>query len=70
MMLSRLYRPAVLESLNPVRLSKPAVQARFVATVENTRQMPDRRQRATPISHDRATFTIRVSHSRIGSGTC
>lgn len=60
-MLSRLYRPALLDSLTTTsRFSRPAVQVRFLATVENTtRQMPDPRHRATPISHDRATFTIR-----------
>lgn len=62
-MLSRLYRPALgpLAAVN--RHSRLAVPVRFLATVENTpRQMPDPRPRATPISHDRATFTIRVSH--------
>lgn len=35
---------------------------RFFATVEGStgRQMPTTRVRATPVSHDRATFTIRV----------
>lgn len=62
-MLSRLYRPALRDSLAAAsRLLRPAVQVRYLATVENTaRQMPDPRHRATPISHDRATFTIRVS---------
>lgn len=63
-MLARLRRPALLDSLTAVnRFSRPGVHARFLATVGNTpRQMPDPRPRATPISHDRATFTIRVSH--------
>ncbi|KAI9832792.1 MAG: Multifunctional pyrimidine synthesis protein CAD [Sarea resinae] len=41
--------------------SKVVSQTRFLATVEgNTlRQMPASRARATPVSHDRATFTIR-----------
>ncbi|KFY01082.1 hypothetical protein V490_01088, partial [Pseudogymnoascus sp. VKM F-3557] len=36
-------------------------QSRFLATVQSDagRTMPVRRPRATPISHDRATFTIR-----------
>jgi hypothetical protein len=42
--------------------SKIAQQARFLATVEGSagRAMPATRPRATPVSHDRATFTIRV----------
>ncbi|KAI9860524.1 MAG: Multifunctional pyrimidine synthesis protein CAD [Vezdaea acicularis] len=43
-------------------VSKPTSQLRFLATVEerNTgRQMPIGKPRSTPVSHDRATFTIR-----------
>ncbi len=41
---------------------KAGVQARYLATVEaNTpRQVPVSNLRTTPVSHDRATFTIRV----------
>lgn len=41
--------------------SRIAQQARFLATVEGSagRVMPATRPKATPISHDRATFTIR-----------
>jgi len=37
-------------------------QARFLATIQNntSRQMPRVRSRATPVSHERATFTIKV----------
>lgn len=39
-----------------------AQQVRFLATVEGSagRAMPAPRPRATPISHDRATLTLRV----------
>lgn len=41
------------------------VHARFLATIEkNTlREVPGARPRATPVSHDRATFTIRVNYT-------
>ncbi|MCJ1230880.1 Multifunctional pyrimidine synthesis protein CAD [Toensbergia leucococca] len=60
-MLSRLYGQA---SLRPLQVTNQPLRSasRFLATVEgNTpRQMPaSPRVRATPISHDRATFTIR-----------
>ena len=49
-----------------VSLSKPLKYAnlnRFLATVEGntTRQMPALQPKATPVSRDRATFTIRVN---------
>jgi carbamoyl-phosphate synthase small subunit len=39
-----------------------AQQVRFIATAESSagRVMPASRARATPISHDRATLTLRV----------
>ncbi|KAI9866285.1 MAG: Multifunctional pyrimidine synthesis protein CAD [Trichoglossum hirsutum] len=42
-------------------LSKTGMQVRSLATVEGSvgRQMPASKTRATPVSHDRATFTIR-----------
>ena len=41
---------------------KTIIQARGLASVEGNmpRQMPASRARATPVSYDRATFTIRV----------
>ena len=62
-MLRSLYRPAPLKAAAAAAgVLKPVSQARFFATVEhNTRRvMPAFRGRATPVSHDRATFTIRV----------
>lgn len=52
-------RPSVSLSKTP----KYANWNRFLATVEGntTRQMPILQPNATPVSHDRATFTIRVS---------
>lgn len=41
-----------------------AQQARFLATEGSAgRAMPKTRAKATPISHDRATFTIRVGRN-------
>lgn len=53
-----------------VSLAKPfkyASRHRFLATVEGntTRQMPALQPQATPVSHDRATFTIRVSDMNV-----
>lgn len=62
-MLRSLYRPAPLKAAAAALSAlKPVSQERFFATVEqNTpRVMPALRGRATPVSHDRATFTIRV----------
>lgn len=43
-------------------------QVRRLATVTGSagRQMPQsEREKSTPVSHDRATFTIKVGHSRL-----
>ena len=47
--------------------SRLANQARFLATVEGSagRAMPITRPKATPVSHDRATFTIRVCWNQL-----
>jgi carbamoyl-phosphate synthase small subunit len=61
MMFTRFVKPAAFK---PTGFSAKIIgQARGLATVEGSagRTMPVRRPRATPISHDRATFTIRVS---------
>lgn len=61
-MLSRLLRQAPSGPLGGIkRFLNPVSQTRFLATVEgNTpRQMHAPKARPTPISHDRATFTIR-----------
>jgi len=59
-MFARVLRPAALK---PAAFSRIAQQARFLATVQEgaaARAMPKSpRVKATPISHDRATFTIR-----------
>lgn len=58
-MFARFVKPAAFK---PAGIhNRIAQQARFLATVEGSagRAMPVTRHRATPISHDRATFTIR-----------
>ena len=57
--------------------SKPAslplintTQSRALATIQEgstARRVPNPRIRATPVSHDRATFTIRVRQERRSS---
>ena len=61
-MFARFVKPAALKPVGFSVNSRIAHQARFLATVEGSagRAMPVSRPRATPISHDRATFTIRV----------
>ncbi|KAL8636065.1 MAG: hypothetical protein Q9228_006502 [Teloschistes exilis] len=62
-MLSRFGRPSLFaHTLNFKRLLALAKQTRSLATVDrNTPRVPPNppRTRATPVSHDRATFTIR-----------
>ena len=66
-MLARLTKASALKSAGLTFNSRLAArQARGLATVGDGvgsagRVMPEKRVRATPISHDRATFTIRVS---------
>lgn len=61
-MFSRFVKPVAFKpaGFRPAT-TKLSCYARFLATVEGSagRQMPVSRPRATPISHDRATFTIR-----------
>ena len=61
-MFARFVKPAAFKPAGTH--NRIAQQARFLATVEGSagRAMPATRPRATPISHDRATFTIRVWH--------
>ncbi|KAL9577097.1 MAG: hypothetical protein Q9212_006590 [Teloschistes hypoglaucus] len=63
MMLSRFVRPSLFaQTLNLKRPLALAKQTRSLATVDgNTPRVPPNppRTRATPVSHDRATFTIR-----------
>jgi len=62
-MFSQLLKRAPIGSSFAIkRLPTALHQARCLATVEtNTpRQMPVGRKRTTPVSHDRATLTIRV----------
>lgn len=62
-MLLRLCQKTPLEPLKRFNQAFKVIgQARYLATVEGntTRQMPFTRTKATPVSHDRATFTIRV----------
>lgn len=62
-MFSRFVKPAAFKPAGGI-YNRLAQQARFLATVEGSvgRAMPATRPRATPISHDRATFTIRVGN--------
>lgn len=61
-MFGRFVKPAAFKPAGFGIQSRIAQQARFLATVEGSagRVMPATRPKATPISHDRATFTIRV----------
>jgi len=61
-MFARFVKPAGLKAAG--LQMRFAQQARFLATVEGSagRVMPATRPRATPISHDRATLTIRVCY--------
>lgn len=63
-MLARFAKPAAFAAFKPAggMCYRLAQQARHLATVEGSvgRAMPVTRPKATPISHDRATFTIRV----------
>ena len=61
-MFGKLMRPAALKPAAFTIRSRIIQQTRFMATVEGSagRAMPATRPRATPVSHDRATFTIKV----------
>lgn len=61
MMLPHLLRKAPLQPINIVKKPFKSIPTRGLATVEgNTpRHVPTSRPRAMPVSHDRATFTIR-----------
>ncbi|PBP25005.1 hypothetical protein BUE80_DR004195 [Diplocarpon rosae] len=58
-MFARFMRPAAYNRAGEIQ--RMTMQARFIATVEGSagRAMPAIRPRASPISHNRATFTIR-----------
>lgn len=61
-MFSNFVRPAALKAAGIRSVAQVGYyQARFLATVEGSvgRQMPLTRARATPVSHDRATLTVR-----------
>jgi len=62
-MMSHFFKPATARSANVLgRATKNRAQARFMASVEgNTpRQVPVPQRKSTPISTERATFTIKV----------
>jgi hypothetical protein len=61
-MFTRFVKPAAFKPTGLYSSTKIVGQARGLATVEGSagRAMPAHRPRATPVSHDRATFTIRV----------
>ena len=61
-MFARFVKAAAFKPAGFGTTARIAHQVRFLATVEGSakRDMPVTRPKATPISHDRATFTIRV----------
>jgi len=61
-MFTHFVKPAAFKPTGFYTSTKIIGQARGLATVEGSagRTMPVRPARATPVSHDRATFTIRV----------
>jgi hypothetical protein len=72
-MFSRFVKPTAFKPTGFYRFAKVVGQARGLATVQGSagRTMPVHRPRATPVSHDRATFTIRVRlQSTIESRRC
>jgi hypothetical protein len=66
-MFARLVKPAAIKPAGSIH-ARIAQQTRFLATVKGSvgRKMPVTRPKATPISHDRATFTIRVCYTSAG----
>jgi hypothetical protein len=66
-MFARFVKPAAIKPAGSIH-ARIAQQTRFLATVEGSigRKMPVTRPKATPISHDRATFTIRVCYTSAG----
>ena len=64
-MMSQIFRPASVRSAAVLgQMTKNQARARFMATVHNTpRQVPTPARKATPISTERATFTIKVCSS-------
>jgi hypothetical protein len=66
-MFARFVKPTAIKPAGGLH-ARIAQQTRFLATVEGSvgRKMPVTRPKATPISHDRATFTIRVCHTSAG----
>ena len=61
-MFARFVKPTAFKPTGFCPSNKIIGQTRGLATVEGSagRTMPVRQPRATPVSHDRATFTIRV----------
>jgi len=70
-MFARLIKPVALKPAGFAINGRIAQQARFLATVEGSfgRAMPVTRPKATPISHDRATFTIKVRENVLNKWT-
>lgn len=62
-MLSQLFKPSAVRSANVLgQVTKTRTQARYLATVHSNtpREIPSPGRKATPISTERATFTIKV----------
>ena len=69
-MLARFSKPALRGAGLALNGRLASQQARFLASVEAGvgRAMPVTRPRATPIAHDRATFTIKVCEVAVWGG--
>jgi len=68
--MSQFLNPAAVRSAGVLgRVTKTQAQARFMATVQHNtaRQVPTPHRKATPISTERATFTIKVCTSELAS---
>ena len=62
-MLSHMMMPSTIRSANVLgQMIKNRTQARYLATVQSNtaREIPTPQRRATPVSLERATFTIKV----------
>ncbi|KAF1847527.1 glycoside hydrolase family 3 protein [Cucurbitaria berberidis CBS 394.84] len=61
-MLPQIMKPSTIRSASVLgQITKNRVQARYLATVQSNtaRDIPKPQRKATPISHERATFTIK-----------
>ena len=69
-MLSQMFKPSAIRSANVLgQVTKGRAQARYLATVQSNtdRAIPTPQRRSTPISTERATFTIKVRFNAIST---